>query len=458
LDRGIFSRSKNFRMQKNIVIIGNGISGITCARHIRKLSEHKITVISAESEYFYSRTALMYIYMGHIRFEDAKPYEDFFWQKNRINLLKKYVQSVDPAQKQIVFEDGQAMTYDELVFACGSQSNKFGWPGEELIGVQGLYNLQDLELMEENTKDISRAVVVGGGLIGIEMAEMLRSRKIEVTFLVREKSFWNNVLPPESSMLINKHIHEHQVDLRLETELKEIKGDSAGKVTSIITNTGEEIACEFVALTVGVKPNVGFLKNSNIEIDKGVMVNEFFETNIEGIYAIGDCAQFRRHPRGRRAIEQVWYTGKEHGEVLAQTLCGNKTAYRPGNWFNSAKFFDMEYQTYGSVGNVLAENEMQFMWMDKPLKKCLRLVYDKENERLLGINCFGIRFRHEVCDRWLTEGKTIDEVMEALPAANFDPEFFKRHEGQILEAYNQQTGKSLKLKEAKGLLKRIFNV
>lgn len=432
-------------MGKNIVIIGNGISGITCARHIRKLSKHRITVISSESEHFFSRTALMYIYIGHMKFEHTKPYEDYFWKKNTIDIIKKFVKQVDTKNKLLLFSDDSSINYDVLVLATGSKSNKFGWPGQELKGAQGLYNLQDLEQMEENTKGISSAVIVGGGLIGIEMAEMLRSRKIGVTFLVRDKNFWDSILPLEEAEMINSHIREHHVDLRLETELKEIKGDSSGRVSSIITNKGEEIPCQFVGLTVGVSPNIDFLKNSGIETDKGVLVSEFFETNVSDVYAIGDCAQFHVPPAGRKPIEQVWYTGRMQGEVLAKTICGERSAYSPGHWFNSAKFFDIEYQTYGIVNAQLSENEQTFYWEHENGKISFRVVYDKNDKKIIGFNVFGLRIRHEVCDEWLTEKRTVDYVIEHLPKANFDPEFYKKHEPEIIKQYNMQSSKSLKL-------------
>ena len=132
---------------EHIVIIGNGISGITAARHIRKKSDHKITVISAETEYFFSRTALMYVYMGHMKFEHTQPYENWFWEKNRIHLKKGYVEKVDTNSKTLHFAKGDTLKYDKLVIASGSSSNKFGWPGQDLKGVQGLYNLQDLQAM-----------------------------------------------------------------------------------------------------------------------------------------------------------------------------------------------------------------------------------------------------------------------------------------------------------------------
>jgi len=185
-----------------IAIIGNGISGITAARFIRKLSDHEIVVISKETEHFFSRTALMYIYMGHMRFEDTKPYEDFFWKKNRISLKKATVTSVDFQQKTLSFESSEKLKYDKLILATGSASNKFGWPGQDLERVYGLYTYQDLEAMEKFSKGLNRAVIVGGGLIGIEMAEMFHSRHIPVSILVRENSYWSNVLPAEESQMI----------------------------------------------------------------------------------------------------------------------------------------------------------------------------------------------------------------------------------------------------------------
>ncbi|PIQ48930.1 MAG: FAD-dependent oxidoreductase [Cytophagales bacterium CG12_big_fil_rev_8_21_14_0_65_40_12] len=444
---------------QHIVIIGNGISGITTARHVRKLSDAKITVISAETDHFFSRTALMYIYMGHMKYEHTKPYEDWFWKKNRIELKRAYVQSVDTNAKSLTFSDGEKMAYDKLVIATGSKSNKFGWPGQDLKGVQGLYSYQDLETMEEFTKGISRAVIVGGGLIGIEIAEMLLSRNIPVTFLVREKSFWNNVLPKDESEMINRHIREHHIDLRLNHELKEIVSDENGRVKSILTGTGEEIPCQFVGLTAGVSPNIDFLKNSGIETKRGVLVDPFLKTNVDDVYALGDCAEFITANGERRPIEQVWYTGRMMGEALARTLCGKPTKYEPGHWFNSAKFLDIEYQTYGWVWPQPKANENDFYWEHENGKICLRLRWDKSTGKLLGVNNFGFRLRHHAFDNWFKQERTVEYVLEHLKDANFDPELFKTYEQAIVDQFNAEnkTNIQLKKKSWKRILELVSN-
>ena len=138
----------------HIVIIGNGITGITAARTIRKHSDHEITVVSGETDYFFSRTALMYIYMGHMQFKDTQPYEPWFWTKNRINLKRGWVKTIDTQNKQLLFSNDDRMPYDKLLIASGAKPNKFGWPGQDLIGVQGLYSYQDLEELEKCLRQI----------------------------------------------------------------------------------------------------------------------------------------------------------------------------------------------------------------------------------------------------------------------------------------------------------------
>ncbi|WP_299106392.1 FAD/NAD(P)-binding oxidoreductase [uncultured Tenacibaculum sp.] len=445
---------------EHVVIIGNGISGVTAARHIRKLSDKKITIVSGETDYFFSRTALMYIYMGHMKFEHTQPYESWFWKKNRIELKKGFVTKVHTTEKEIEFTNGEKLSFDKLIIATGSKPNKFGWPGQDLKGVMGMYHKQDLDSLEKyapDNKTCKRAVIVGGGLIGIELAEMLHSRNIPVTFLVRENSFWNGVLPAQESAMINREILENHIDLRLGVNLKEIKADANGKAKSVvIAETGEEIACDVVGLTAGVSPNIDFIKDTDIETGRGAKVNRFLETNIKDIYAIGDCAEQHEAIGQRRPIEAVWYTGRMMGETVAQTICGNRIEYKPGHWFNSAKFIDIEYQTYGWVWAQPKDNEARFYWEHESGKKCIHINYDKKSKEFIGINTFGIRMRHEFFDKVLTEKRTVEYVLEHLADANFDPEFYKLHEPEIVAKFNKENNTNIQLK--KKSWKRIFSV
>lgn len=416
---------------KKIVIIGNGVSGITAARHIRKHSDHDVTVVSSETPYFYSRTALMYVYMGHMTFEHIKPYEDNFWKKNRINLIFDHAEKIDEAGRSVQLHSGKKVNYDSLIIATGSRSNAVRVPGEDSNGVQALYSYQDLQRLQVNTLNTSRAVITGGGLIGVEMAEMLRTRNINVTMLVRESAFWSNVLPRQEAEMISRHVASHGVELLHNQELGEIIPDAKGRVKAVRTKEGREIECGFAGIAVGVHPNTELAQTSSIKIDKGILVNEFLETSSPDIYAIGDCAERPNALAGRKNIEQVWYTARMMGETVAQTVCGERTPYEPGPWFNSAKFFDIEFQTYGNVDNEPGPGQEDLYWEHPAGKKALHMVWQTQSNIFLGINSFGIRLRHELFDRWLRDKRTVQYVVEHLAEANFDPEFTERHEQEI---------------------------
>ncbi|MGB5982281.1 MAG: FAD-dependent oxidoreductase [Nonlabens sp.] len=414
---------------EHVVIIGNGIAGVTAARHIRKLSDKRITIISSETEFFFSRTALMYVYMGHMKFEHTQPYENWFWAKNRIELVQDYVHTILPSDRNLQLNSGRVIKYDKLILATGSVTNKFGWPGQDLEGVQGLVSKQDLDQLEitaPNNEVCKRAVLIGGGLIGVELAEMLHTRKIPVTFLVREKAFWSGVLPDPDARLISRHIKKHHIDLRHEEELAEIIGNDHGRVKAVKTKKGETIECNFVGLCAGVRPRISFLENSGIELDRGILVDRYLETNVKNIYAIGDCAQQREPVGERKPVEAVWYTGRMMGEALAQTICGNPTQWNPGHWFNSAKFMDIEYQTYGWVWNKPKDGHAHYHWEDVETERAITIEYNLTCRKFIGINTFGIRMKHEVFDQWLTENASVDEVVSNLERSCFNPEFYSK--------------------------------
>ena len=422
---------------KHVVIIGNGIAGTTAARFIRKQSDYRVTMVSSESDHFFSRTALMYIYMGHMTYEHTKPYEDWFWAKNNIDLVRGYVDKVDVDSQQISIDGHRKLDYDILIVASGSKSNKFGWPGQDLTGVQGLYSLADLNEMELRTSKVDRAVVVGGGLIGIEMAEMLHSRHIPTTFLVREAGYMDYLLPEQESSMIGDEIKRHNIDLRLSTELKEIHGTS-GSANAVTTSRDEKIDCQFVGLTAGVSPAVDFLGGSGIEVGRGVRVNEFFETSASNVYAIGDCAEFVDPAYGHRPIEQLWYTGRKQGKTVARNICGSRTPYDKGVFFNSAKFFTIEYQTYGIVPASDTELSQSLLWEDRERQKLIRICYNPSTNQVSGFNLLGVRFRHDQCEAWLKAGAPVDDVIGSLRKADFDPEFVSKHSRTAAQAIGNE--------------------
>jgi NAD(P)H-nitrite reductase large subunit len=415
------------------VIIGNGIAGISTARHLRKLTSDRITVISDESPYFFSRTALMYIFMGHMRFEDTVVFESSFWKKNRIELVHDRVSTLLPKKKKLALKSGETILYDRLVIATGSKPRKLGIPGEELQGVHSLYHLQDLQRIENAIKGKQKAAIIGGGLIGTEMAEMLRSRGMEVQFIIMEDCFWPYGLGAEQSAIIERHLErDHDIHWIKGVTALEISADVNGNSHRLLTSDHAWTDAHFVGIAVGVQPNISFLHGSGIEMNEGILVDRYFSTNLEDVYAVGDCAEQRAPRLGRQGIEAIWYTARMQGENLAINLSGRKRGYNPGRWFNSAKFFDIEFQEYGRRRPRTELGERELEWTDGD-RRSMRLVFRSEDHVLLGISTTDVRLRHVVIDKWLRNAMPIAFMLKHLNDLIFEPEFSKNLTRDIQE-------------------------
>lgn len=434
------------------VIIGNGITGITAALTARELlPSAEITVISDEYEYPYARTSLMYIYMNDVNLKDTELFERNFYKKNRITLLKNTVIKIEAKQQKIIFFDGNSILYDVLLLATGSRPNVPPWPRNDMQGVTGMYHLNDLQKIEDfSKKGIQNAVITGGGLIGIELAEMLHSRNIPVTFLIREQSYFKSVLAQEESEIISREITAHGINLRPGEEIREVKGKN-NHVTGVITAKGNEYQCNFLGVTTGVKPVTELAITSGIQAKRGILTNEFLETNIPGIFAAGDCAEVNNG--SENFVQQLWYSGKRQAIVAAHNmvtrLCdtfslkpvmrkpdtqpgfsipelktGVMTAYERGIYFNSAKFFTVNYQVYGNVPASSNENN-SIIYAGKTQNKLIRLTYMKEKNNVLfsGVNVLNCPLRHEICENWLRKQYTLKQVVNELDDADFNPEF-----------------------------------
>lgn len=421
----------------HIVIIGNGISGVSVAKSLRESSDAEITIVSSESISFFSRPALMYVFMGKMRFKDILPFPSDYWVRNKMKQVHGVVDEIDAENQKVCLDNGSVLHYDKLVLALGSQPKSLGLDEFKLEGIQGFYSLQDLEKLQDSAKKIKHASIIGGGLIGVELAEMFVSRGISFTFWVREKWFGSNFLPQEEAELVTNHLLSKNINIKFEIEIIGFEADGLNRVKSVESHSGEKSDTDLVCICIGVKPNVDWLKLTNVQINTGVLVNEHLQTNIASIYAVGDCVEFKNPVYGRKSIETLWYTGRLMGEYLGKNILHeNPPPYEPGIYFNSAKFFDVEYQIYGDVPPSFSESYGTVFWKHPTKYKSIRLVYNATNKVFIGCCVLGIRFRQEVCEKWIKEKWKISEVLPLLSEANFDSEFSTRHEKEFMDIYN----------------------
>ncbi len=419
----------------DFVIIGNGVAGITAALTLREREKNaRVAVISGESDYFFSRTALMYAFMDRMNVRDLEPYERGVWKKQRIDLVRDYVVDLDAASRRVRLRSGAAVRYDRLLIATGATPNRIPWTGLDSVreGIVNFVSLQDLAECERLTRPGGRAVVVGGGLIGIELVECLRFHRMHVTFLVREPWYWPIALGREESTMVSTHMRRHGVELLVDEVVSEVTADSRGRVAGVTTEGGRRIECEILGVTAGVRPAVDWLKNVTTppEIGRGVVVGPDFATSLDNIWAAGDVAEIRR-PGERPLVEQIWYSAKRQGRLAALAMLGDPVDYRPPIFFNSSKFFEIEFTTVGKVFEKPvsprdlvagpAPGSRHFYSRVPGRDVSIRIV--ERDRAVTGFNMLGSRWNHAVLSRWIEERRSLSDVVGRLQDAQFDVEF-----------------------------------
>lgn len=422
-------------------IIGNGVAGVTAAFALRQREpKSSITLISGESEYFFSRTALMYSYMDKMEFKALEPFERKSYDKQNIRRVFDWVVNLDAGSRTLTLKSGGTLTYDKLLLATGSVANRIPWKGLEQVN-EGLVNfvtLQDLQACERLTLDTRKAVVVGGGLIGIELVECLRYHGVDVTFLIREPWYWPVALDQEEAGIIAEHIRAHGVDLRLKEEVTEVHAQG-GRVSAVTTSAGSSIACQMLGVTAGVRPAVDWLRNvaTPPELGRGIVTDAGFATSLPNVYAAGDCAEIRR-AGAEPLIEQIWYSAKRQGELAACAMLGDSIDYTPPVFYNSSKFFEIEYTTVGLVTKAPADATHFFHRIEGAPHASARIV--SRGNAVIGFNMLGSRWNHTVFERWIAERRSPAEVVARLEQAQFDVEFGRAPLASLKSAFARQEG------------------
>lgn len=399
------------------VIVGNGVAGVTAAFTLRERDpEARITIVSGETDYFFSRTALMYAFMDRMNRQDLEPYERQVFQKKRLELVRGWVTNLDAGSRRILLDSGRSLEYDALLLATGSSPRKPSWRGfdHRLDGLVHFVSMQDLDRCEKFAKTARRAVVAGGGLIGVELVECLRHFGIDVTFLVREPWYWPAALFEEEGAMVTAHIERHGVRVETKEEVDEVLSDG-GRVRGIRTVSGFELACDLLGVSIGVEPSIDWLRgvSSPPDLGRGIRIDRAFRTSLPGVWAAGDCAE-------HDFVEQIWYSAKRHGELAARSILGERIDYHPPLFFNSAKFFEIEYTTVGRVTR-LPDGAASWYRRIPGRDVSARIVHHEG--AVIGFNMLGSRWDHSVLERWIHQRRTLEDVVGRLSEAQFDVEF-----------------------------------
>ena len=416
-------------------ILGNGVAGIEAALGLRaRDSEARITLVSAEHEHFFSRPALMYVFAGQTTLRDTEPYDRGLYDRMRFERRSGRVASLDAPGHALVFDDGSHLGYDKLLLAVGSKSRVAPWPGAEGDGLHSFVTLRDLEALDRAARKGMRAAVVGGGLIGVEVAEILHDRSLHVTFVIREGWYFPAALDANESALVAEHMRDHGIDVRTGATVDRVVRGDGGRIRALRLAGGVELPTEVVVSSIGVVPNTDFLTGGALKLaaDGAIETDDALRTSVPNVWAAGDCANVTWVDASRRP-EQLWYTARDQGRAAARSMLGDDVSYRRGTWYNSAKFFDLEWTTAGHVpatvgpdGSAVVPLPGYRTWYQRVPGRFESQRIVVKGDRVVGFNMLGSRWNHEPFLEWIHERRSLEWVLARLAEAQFDEELSPR--------------------------------
>ncbi|MEW9699713.1 nitrite reductase large subunit NirB [Paenibacillus sp. SI8] len=331
--------------KQKLVLIGNGMAGVRCIEEILALAPDmfEITIFGGEPHPNYNRIMLSKVLQGDTTVNDIT-INDWQWYKdNNITLYAgDPVISIDTEKRRVVSENGCSVEYDRLILATGSLPFMLPLPGADKPGVTAFRDINDCNTMLEASKSYKKAVVIGGGLLGLEAARGLLNLGMEVHVVHIFNHLMERQLTPTSANMLRKELEKQGMRFLLEKQTDKIIGKK--RVEGLQFKDGSKVEADLVVIAVGVRPNIKLAADSGVETNRAIVVNDSMETNIPGIYAVGECAEHRGMVYG--LVAPLY----EQGKVLAKKICGMDTEGYPGSiLYSQLKVSGVEVFSAGEI-------------------------------------------------------------------------------------------------------------
>ena len=342
------------------VIIGAGPAAVAAAEKLRVLDEDgQITMVGSQAQQPYSRMAIPYYLTGKV--EESGTYlrrsPDHF-KSHRIELVHGEVTTVDAAGHKVMLNDGSAIDYDKLLIATGAEPIIPPVAGMDDPRVQQCWHLEDAERIIELAKPGARAVQVGAGFIGCIILESWVLREVDLTVVEMGPRMVPRMLGEKAGDLLKTWCESKGVTVHTGTTVESI--ESTQNELNVVLKNGESCPADVVIVSTGVKPNVGFLQDLDINIDQGIEVDEFMQTSVTDVYAAGDCAQGLDFSTGETAVHAVQPTATEHGQVAATNMAtGNSLPYKGSLNMNILDTLGLVTSSFGAWEGVDASDSAE---------------------------------------------------------------------------------------------------
>ena len=365
--------------QFKYLIIGGGVAGTTAAETIRQNDPiGSIAIVSDEPYFFYSRIMLSKpnFFLEKIPFEQIWLKNENWYRENKIEFLggKKAIQ-LDPAQKIITLNTGEQIQYEKLLLAIGGYARQWPIAGADKEGICYLRNLDQAKKLIASVKTAKQAIAVGSGFISFEMCEMMRLAGLEVMLVMREPYYWYPLLDEDSGKMIEQALEKGGVKILPNSEVAQILGDK--KLEGVILKDGTRIDCQLAVVGIGLQFELEWLKQAGLQTNRGILANEYLETNIPDIFTAGDVAEFQDLVLGEKVQLGNWVNAQMQGRIAALNMLGKKQPFKMVSFYTTQGFgINIAFS-----GDVRVDETRKVIKRGSPeINSYARLIIDKNNE------------------------------------------------------------------------------
>lgn len=401
------------------VIIGNSVAAVGAMRAIRALDrDGDITVISRERYQAYGRPLISYLLGGLINEKRMAYLPPDFYESNRIKLLlESEAVNVDTGKNLVTLKNGEKIKYDRLLLATGG--DPFVPPIEGLKGKERVFTFttwDDAVKLKAVAAEIEHAVIIGGGLIGLKAAEGLQLLGKKVTIIELADRVLSAAFDKPAGRIIARKMQANGINVITEETVTTINGTGSA-ISSVTLQSGETLACDTVVVAIGVRPAAAFLANSDIRVNRGVVVNDHMQTSVSTVYAAGDVAEASDFFSGQKNPMPIWPDAYIQGDVAGTDMAGGEKTYAGGLAMNSIEFFKVPTISMG-ITNPAEDGGFEVLTFQDAENYCYRKVVLKE-KRLVGAVLVGVVDRAGIFSGLIREKVDVTRFRDELLAPDF---------------------------------------
>jgi nitrite reductase (NADH) large subunit len=396
----------------NLIVVGCGVAGVTAAMTIRESnSEVKISVYTDENHLYYPRPKLYQVLSGEVEPQEIYAFPDQWYEKKGIEVnLNKKASGIDAARKELILEDGSKASYDKLLLANGAHPFVPPVKGVEKKGVFSLRSLIDALTIREYAKKTKKAVVIGGGLLGLEFAASLRRLGQQVDVIEIFPRLLPMQLDQDGASILQGRIEDFGINFELGVKLQEILGREA--VSGVSLDNGKELSGDLILFSAGVRSNIDLAVNAGMKVNKGVVVDQYLQTSVNDVYAAGDVAEFEARVYG------IIPASEEQAKIAALNMLDQeKHVYRGTIPSNTLKIVGIDLTSIGIVNPEGPKHE-EVKKTDKERGVYKKIVLDQG--KIVGSIVLGEVKSAGVLKMLVERGIDVTKYKDSILEENFD--------------------------------------